>query len=129
MPITFASSSAGAVAQATEQTASNSSGDTTLAAIGLKVNQHTAVVTLTGSAGTRNIALPVTNRVTGDRAVVKCILPATADVIVVIKNNTTGGTTLFTITTDASGDDASFEVEYDGAAWQIIRYNYPAGTP
>ena len=113
----------------TRQTAANSTGDTTLTAIASGAIQHTAVVTITGPAGTRNIALPVASRTAGDRAVIKCILPTTASIVIVIKNDTTGGTTLFTITTDTSGDDACFEVEYDGSAWQPLRYNYPLNTP
>jgi hypothetical protein len=114
---------------ASRQTATNNAGDTTLTAIAASKIQHTAVVTFGGVARTSNIALPVANRVAGDRAVVKCLLPATASIVVVIKNDTTGGTTIFTITTDLSGDDCTFEVEYSGTEWLALRYNYPANTP
>jgi len=110
---------------ATRQTAANSTGDTTLTAIAADIIQHTAVVTITGSARTSAIAIPITNRTAGDRAAVKLILPATAAIIINITNSTTGGTTLYSLTTDTSGDDACYEVEYDGAAWQPLRYNYP----
>ena len=110
---------------ASRQTAANAAGDTTLTAIAASIIQHTAVVTVTGAARTSNIALPVTNRTAGHRAVIKLILPTTAAIIIVLKNATTGGTTLYTLTTDTSGDDASYELEYDGAAWQPLRYNYP----
>jgi hypothetical protein len=110
---------------ASRQTASNATGDTTLTAIAADIIQHTAVVTFTGTAGERNVALPVANRVAGDRAVVKFIFPTTDAIVVNLKNDTTGGATLYTFTTDTSGDDASCEVEFDGSAWGKLRFNYP----
>ncbi len=50
-------------------------------------------------------------------------LPATAGVIITIKNTT--GDTLYSIETDASGDDALFELYHDGTKWNPLRSTYP----
>jgi hypothetical protein len=88
---------------------------------------HTATVTFTGAARTSNVAMPVTNRVAGDRVTIKCVLPGTDNFIINIRNATTGGTLLYSITTSGAGD-ASFDLEYDGAAFQPVGYHYPVNT-
>lgn len=114
---------------ASRQAAANNAGDTTLGDIGANIILHTAVVTFTGAARTSKVALPITNRIAGDRASVKAILPATADIIVQVTNSTTAGTKLFEITTNGDALPAVFELEFDGAAWQPAGYSYPAATP
>ena len=109
---------------ASYQSATNNAGNTTLTAIAASIIEHTAVVTIGGTARTSEIALPVTNRVAGDRAAVKLLFPATANIIVNLRNSTTGGTILKTLTTDTSGDDATIFLVY-GVAWELLGYNYP----
>lgn len=109
---------------ASYQSATNNAGNTTLTAIAASIIEHTAVVTIGGTARTSEIALPVTNRVAGDRAAVKLLFPATANIIVNLRNSTTGGTILKTLTTDTSGDDATIFLVY-GVAWELLSYSYP----
>lgn len=109
---------------ASYQSATNNAGDTTLAAIAASIIEHTAVVTVGGTARTSEIALPVTNRVAGDRAAVKFLFPATGSIVVNLRNSTTGGTILKTLTTDTSGDDATIFLVY-GSAWELLSYSYP----
>ena len=110
---------------ATRQAATNNSGNTTLTAIAAIVIEHTAVVTVGGTARTSEIALPITNRTAGDKAAVKFIFPVTDLIVVNLRNSTTAGTILKTLTTDTSGDDATIFVVYDGATWELLGYLYP----
>lgn len=115
----------GLINTTTRQTAANSSGNTVLNDIDPNVTQHTVVVTITGSARTSEIALPIRNRKIGHRVAIKLILPATDLIIINLRNDTVGGTILKTLTTDTSGDDATIWLNFDGTAWELLGYNYP----
>ncbi len=115
--------SANALSSRSEQ--SNSTGDTT-ASFGTYSILHTEVLNVTGSAGTRNLALPVAGRFTGNACRVRLNLPATSGITVNVRNDTAAGTVLFTIATDGSGDDAALDLTFNGTAWERFNATYPA---
>lgn len=102
---------------------SNSTGNFTVTPV---FPNHLAVVNVTGSAGTRVVILDLTGQIAGDMARFRFNLPATAAIVIEIRNATSGGTLLFTLTTDGSGDDWVAECYFDGTAWQKYNNTYPA---
>lgn len=101
---------------------SNSAGNTTLTP---SSRQNAAVITFTGSAGTRILVVETDNLIEGDLLDVRLNLPATASVVVEIRQGTTGGTLLYSITTDGSGDDAFFRMVFDGTNLLKLSNIYP----
>lgn len=119
-------------ALATGATASNSTGSTTVAP-GACALQHTAVITFSGAASTRVVILATSlagsaSPIVHTRAVVRCVLPATADIVVEFRNATSGGTLITSLVTDGGGDDATVEFYFDGTAWQFLRLAFPANA-
>lgn len=87
-----------------------------------------AVLTVTGSGSTtRTVVLAATGRVDGDTLRLRLVLPATAGIVVDVRDATEGGTQLFSLTTDDSGDSAVLEFYHTGSAWARWSYRYPAG--
>ncbi len=96
------------------QTWANSTGNTTILRNG--ANQID-VVTVTGTAGTRIFVIGTAGAASGDVHTIRFQLPATASIVIEIRNATAGGTLLYSYTTDGGGDDGLFEVYFDGTAW------------
>jgi hypothetical protein len=97
--------------------ASNSSGNTTVTPT---QSNHVEILTVTGSAGTRIVILTTTNQLVGNTVELRLNLPATASIVMEIRNGTAGGTLLYSLTTDGSGDDAYLRLYFDGTAWQPL---------
>lgn len=103
----------------------NSTGNTTITPHALGV-QHTEIVTLTGSAGTRILILATsTSPLAGARVSLRLNLPATAAIVIEVRNATSGGTLLASLETDGSGSAAYLEFYYTGSAWALLSTTYP----
>lgn len=116
-------------ALSTGAAASNSSGNTTVTP-GVVALQHTAIITFSGSGSTTRIVILATSGSPAaySRCLVRCVLPATAEITVEFRNATSGGTLITSLLTDGSGDDAVAEFYYDGSAWQFLRFTTPANA-
>lgn len=115
-------------ALATRGAHANSTGNSTVTP-GACAIQHTEIITLTGSAGTRKIILDVANAPTaGARCLVRIECPATAGLLLDFRNATAGGTQLTTAETDGSGDDMVAEFGGTGTAWEFLRFHNPANA-
>lgn len=102
---------------------SNASGNTTITLpVGCKV--YTVYGTFTGAAGTRIIILDTTNAQAGAVVSLVANLPSTPGIVIEVRNATAGGALIDTVTTDASGDDATFTLGFT-TAWTRITTNYP----
>lgn len=97
----------------------NNTGDTTLTR---GASNNIRIVNVTGAARTSVVILAVTGSpVAGDVIRLRLNHPATAAIIMEVRNATNAGTLLYTYTTDGTGDDdALFEMYFDGAAWQKL---------
>jgi hypothetical protein len=81
---------------------------------------HTAFATVSGTAGTRTFAVLTTNTpAAGDRARIYFLNPATAAIVLEVRNATSGGTLLKTITTDGTGEDFFVDLCFNGTAWEL----------
>lgn len=80
-----------------------------------------AVGTITGAAGTRTFALQTAGRSDGDILFMRFEQPATAGVVEEVRNATSGGTLLYSYTTDGSGTDV-FDcwVYFKSGAWHPL---------
>lgn len=85
-----------------------------------------ATVTAGGGAFTRTVSLLTANSSAGDRCVIHFIMPASANPLIQVRNATSGGTLLCTITGETGGDDLCAEFLFDGTAWQPLSANYLA---
>jgi len=104
---------------------SNSSGNTTVSP-GVLAAMHTEAITFTGSAGTRVVILDTaTSPADGTVARLRLNLPATASIVVEVRNATSGGTLLASVETDGSGSDAFLSFTYTGSAWSLDFATYP----
>lgn len=103
----------------------NASGDTTIT-LPAGSRHHTVDLVFTGVAGTRRVILDTAGAEEGDVIRLNYTLPATADIVVELRNATAGGTLLDTLTTDTSGDDASLVSTYSGTAWVCSPALYPS---
>mgnify|MGYP002135492551 FL=1 len=99
------------------EAASNSTGNTTVTPT---QSNHVAILVFTGSAGTRIAILSTTNQLVGNTLELRLNLPTTAAIVVEVRNGTAGGTLLYSLTTDGSGDDAYLRLYFDGTAWQRL---------
>lgn len=102
---------------------SNSTGTTTVT-VPSGCEKYTVYATFTGSAGTRTIILDTTNAIDGAEIEIVCALPTTSDIVLDFRNATAGGTQLESITTDTSGDDATFRFGFT-TVWNKIETQYP----
>lgn len=103
----------------------NSTGDSTITPSSTS-QHHTEVVTISGSAGTRNFAVATTGRTAGDTCTVVLALPVTASILVNVRDASATGTVLAAITTDGSGEDCAIDLVYTGTAWVRSRVSFPA---
>lgn len=87
---------------------------------------HFVGATVSAGAGsyTRTVSLLTANADEGDEIEILFIMPASANPEVEVRNNTSGGTLLCTITGEAGGVALTFAARYDGAEWQPIRADY-----
>lgn len=85
-----------------------------------------ATVTAGGGAFTRTVSLLTANSTAGDRCVIHFIMPASTNPLIQVRNATSGGTLLCTITGETGGDDICAEFLFDGTAWQPLSANYLA---
>ena len=83
-----------------------------------------ASVTAGGGAFTRTVSLLVANSSAGDRCVINFTMPASTNPLIEVRNATSGGTLLCTITGEAGGDDLCAEFLFDGSAWQPLSASY-----
>lgn len=131
-PIPTISASVGA-GVANLATITNNAGNTTITP---DVPLYDIAVTIGGSARTSSFALATAGRGTGDRCRILYTLPATPGIILIPKNNTTGGAALlpadiFTspsqgYTTNGFDLSAKMEFEYTGSAWRYVTSKIPA---
>lgn len=110
-------------------TSTNASGNTTITP-GVISMCHTEVTTFSGvGSTTRVIILSTANTpIANARIVSRAILPATADITIEYRNATAGGTLITSIVTDGSEDDAVGQFYWDGSAYQILTFTYPANA-
>jgi hypothetical protein len=107
-----------------KQSVTNNSGnDSVSMATGKR--RHRVLATFGGSAGTRVIILPTTNREDGDVVEVVTFFPDTPDIIVEIRNATAGGTLLASFTTADFAMRGRFEGEFNGTAWFATFASFP----
>lgn len=106
-----------------EITAANPGGDTVIA----RSSANTAaIVTFSGSASTRNLALSTSGAESGDRMTVKSVFPSTPGIVVNFRNATVGGTVLDNYSTDGSILAGTWEFYFDGVAWNYLRAQVPS---
>lgn len=103
----------------------NSSGNSTVAP-GAGARTHVEIITFSGTARTSIVTLATAGRQSGDLCFLRLSVPATANIVVEVRNATTGGTLLSQLTTDTTGDDLALIYYFDGTAWQPFLANYPA---
>lgn len=96
----------------------NSTGNSTITpASATEIN----VVTVTGSAGTRKFIIDTTGAAAGNILKLRFVQPATAAIVEEVRNATSGGTLIYSYTTDGSGTDKLYcELYFDGSAWQPL---------
>ncbi len=102
--------------------AANPVGNTTLIPSG---SVNVAVVTLTGSAGTRVVILDPGSALPASIVKVRVVIPATAAIVIEIRNATAGGTLLYTLTSDGTAGVAFFELYFDGSAFKPLSNVFP----
>lgn len=103
----------------------NASGNTTIT-LPAGSRHHVADIVFSGSAGTRVVIADTTGAIAGDVLRLNYTLPATASIVVELRNATAGGTLLDTLTTDTSADPATLVATYSGTAWVLSSAQYPS---
>lgn len=106
--------------------ATNDGSAPTIVTIPAGTRVYTLDLVFTGAAGARTVILDLADRQAGDRLTLDYALPATAGLVIELRNATAGGTILDTLTTDASGDPACIELTYAGSAWDADSALYPS---
>lgn len=95
---------------------------------------HTDAITVTGVASSRIFAVATTGRNAGDRCSLVFTLPATASIVITVRNATVGGTQLLpseiypsnAYTTDGTVLSLTVELYFDGTAWKYKSSQSPA---
>lgn len=111
--------------------ATNNAGNTTITP---SQSNQTTRLTFGGSARSSIIILDVAGRSAGDKIFLDLILPATANIVISVRNATAGGTLLLPVesfptqdlTTDGSLLSAHWEFTFTGTAWIYDMSNLPA---
>lgn len=81
---------------------------------------HTAVVTVSGAAGTRTFSILTSNSPnSGDTVLAVLKIPATAGIVIQVYNATTGGTLLAQFTSNGIARTCLVMVNFNGTAWNI----------
>lgn len=108
-----------------EALANDGTGNTTIT-LPAGSRHHTVDLVFTGAAGTRTVILATTGAAAGDVSMLNYAIPATAGIVIELRNATAGGTLLDTLTSDASGDDATLVSTYSGTVWGQPSSLYPS---
>ncbi len=95
---------------------------------------HTEAITVTGVASARIFTVATAGRNAGDNCDLVFTLPATASIVITVRNNTVGGTQLLpsetypdnAYTTDGATLSLTVSLYFDGTAWKYKRGNSPA---
>lgn len=95
---------------------------------------HTEKITVSGAAGSRIFAVSIVDRVAGDRCYLNFTLPATAGLIITVRNNIVSGTQLLpsavypsnAYTTDGAVISLSVALVFNGTAWIYDTSKAPA---
>ena len=111
--------------------ATNNSGNTTVTPT---QPNYTEKLTFTGAASSRIIILVTGGRSAGDKIFLDLVFPATAGLVISVRNATSGGTLLLPVesfptqdfTTDGNILSAHWEFTYTGTAWIYDMSNLPA---
>ena len=88
---------------------------------------HQEIITLTGDAGVRSVALSAIGAEAGNRIELLFKVPLTAGIVVAIYSGSLSGSMVATFTSD--GDEitsARYAFVYDGSAWQLAAAAIPA---
>lgn len=93
----------------------NSTGNSTLT---ITPPNTTAIVTVTGAAGTRVLALPTAAMTAGTHLRMRVNLPATEGIAVEVRNAAAGGTLLYSLTSETEAVAYALELYFDGTAWK-----------
>lgn len=81
---------------------------------------HTALVTVSGAAGTRTFSILTSNSPNaGDTVLVKFSNPATAGIVLAVHNATSGGTLLSSVTTTVDQEPFWSIYVFNGTAWVL----------
>jgi hypothetical protein len=75
-------------------------------------------------AYTRTMSILTANSSAGDRCVINFTMPTSTNPLIEVRNATSGGTLLCTITGEAGGDDLCAEFLFDGTEWQPLSASY-----
>jgi hypothetical protein len=100
----------------------NNSGNTVITPI---TPNETDSVTITGAASTRIFAISDTGQVNGNKLDLLFTLPATAGIIIQIRDNTVGGTLINSYTTDGVTLSGKISVVNTGSAWIYAGAQFP----
>lgn len=112
-----------AVQIVSEWARSNTAGNATISPI----NQiHTEFIEILGAARTSVFAVDNYASIPGARASVIFSLPATAGINIELRNDDYTGTLLASFATDGVQPSAIAQLYYDGAAWQLGGFAWPA---
>lgn len=104
----------------------NSQGNSTgNSAINPASQNHLELVAVTGSARTSNLVVSLVGLVAGARPTIRLALPATAAIVLNVRNGTAGGTIVATLTTNGSARAVLFELYFDGTALHLLRTTDP----
>lgn len=88
---------------------------------GATSRHHVAIVTVTGTAGTRTFSLLTSSSPNaGDIIFLRFNTPATSGIVLEVHNATSGGTLLATTTTKGSSRPIFMAFEYNGTAWVAL---------
>lgn len=102
-----------------EDLASSATGNTNITRATTS-RHHTAVIAITGAAGTRTLSVLTTNAPSPGDTVLLVLQPdTTPGLILEVRNATAGGTLLNSITTDASGRPYLVMLNWTGSTWQL----------
>lgn len=112
-----------AIQVVSEWAQANSTGNATISPI----NQiHTEFIEVTGNARTSIFAVDNYATIPGARVSVVFALPATPGITIELRDDTYTGTLLASFTTDGVQPSATAQLYYDGAAWNLGAFIWPA---
>lgn len=81
---------------------------------------HSAVATITGAAGTRTFSILTSNSpIAGDTVMITFLTPATAGIVLEVRNATSGGTLLSTVTTTVDQEPFYLVFVFNGTSWAL----------
>ncbi len=113
-----ASEAVGAAASSREALSFSTAGNTDVTPTSAR---HAAAVTVGAGSGsyTRTLALLTTGRLAGDMVLLRLRMPTTANPTVEVRNATSGGTLLASVSGNATGSDYFVALVYSGSAWEL----------